>query len=444
MNQSATLGFVIIFATVVALTSAPVPAVAQTAAPAETSAESLIEAARAALANGAPDDAEFLLDGVKPGEGDIDDLDFLYGSIGLLRGDWDAAIARFRAMLARNPDLPRVRLDLALAYFQARKDTGAAYHFRLALGAKGLPPAARARALGFLDLIRRRKSWSVTGLVALAPDSNINAATSARRVDLFGLPAQLSEDARRTSGVGLSASVSGGYESRLSPDTRFLTSAGLSTRTYREGQFNEQVLTLGAGPRFLFSEFDLRPEVTARLRRLGGDMYSRAAGVDVSTNWAIAPEWRLSASAGAERIFYAGFLGDGHIYSAQLGVVHFLGKATLVQGDVSFRREVLDDKSYSWSERIFGVSAVREFPKGFVLTVGPSFRWREYGAPLPVFGPDARKDRTVAGRISVSNRQLELFGFMPEVTLRLERRRSNIDLYDYTRTVGEIGLVRSF
>ena len=273
-------------------------AVAQVASSADISAVSLMEAARTALAHGEPDDAEFLLDGIGPGEGDQDDLDFLYGSIALVRGEWDAAILRFRAMLGRNPDLPRVRLDLALAYFQAGKDTRAAHHFRVALGTKDLPPVARERALAFLDLIRRRKSWSVTGSVALAPDSNINAATSARRVDIFGLPAQLSEDARQTSGVGFSAGVEGGYEAPLSPNSRFRTSAGLSTRTYRESQFNEQVLTLGAGPRLLFPKLDVRPELTGRLRRLGGDMYSRAAGLDVSTNWLLAPEWRLSGSVG--------------------------------------------------------------------------------------------------------------------------------------------------
>ena len=91
-------------------------------------------------------------------------------------------------MLARNPDLPRVRLDLALAYFQAGEDGNAAYHFRLALGAKDLPAIVRARALFFLDQIRRRKAWSVTGSVAILPDNNINAATSAKLVNLFGLP----------------------------------------------------------------------------------------------------------------------------------------------------------------------------------------------------------------------------------------------------------------
>ena len=73
----------------------------------ELSAESLLEAARAALAKGELEDAEFLLRGIKPGEGNVDDLDFLYGSIAMAREDWQTAIARFRSMLIRDPTLPR-------------------------------------------------------------------------------------------------------------------------------------------------------------------------------------------------------------------------------------------------------------------------------------------------------------------------------------------------
>ncbi|MDE0407909.1 MAG: tetratricopeptide repeat protein, partial [Alphaproteobacteria bacterium] len=153
------------------LIEAIAPAQAQQQPPPAPTAEALIEAARAALAKGALDDAETLLQGVEPDEGNIDDLDFLHGSIALNRGDWQTAIARFRAMLIRNPDLPRVRLDLAFAHFQAGEDGRAVHHFRLALGTKDLPPVVRERALVFLDRIRRRKSWSITGSLALAPDS---------------------------------------------------------------------------------------------------------------------------------------------------------------------------------------------------------------------------------------------------------------------------------
>ena len=407
-------------------------------------AEALIEAARAALAQDTPDDAELLLEGVEPDEGNIDDLDFLYGSIALHRDDWQAAMARFRAMLARNPDLPRVRLDLAFAHFQAGEDGRAAHHFRLALGTKDLPPVVRARTLAFLDRIRRRKTWSITGSVALAPDSNINNATSATEVELFGLPAQLSEDARETSGVGLNVNLNGGYEGRISPDVRFRTSAGLSTRTYRESEFNERTVNLRAGPRFLFEKFDLRPELTTSLRDLGGDLYSRSAGLELSGDWLIAPPWRLNAAVGGERVSYETFLGDGHTFSADLGIAHALGRATLVRADTSFRRENLDDDAYSWREYILGVSATRELPRGFVVGGGPLYRWREYGAPLPAFGSEARRDRTLGARITVSNRRLDWFGFSPRITLRHERRDSNLDLYDYRRTVGEFSLIRTF
>ena len=422
----------------------PDPVGAQETPRTELSAETLIEAARAALAKGELEDAEFLLGGIKPGDGNIDDLDFLYGLIAMARKDWQTAIARFRAMLIRDPTLPRVRLDLALAYFQASQDGSAAYHFRQALGDDSLPPAARARVLSFLDAIRRRRSWSLNGGIALVPDDNINAATSTRLVQLFGFPAQLSEDARQTSGVGVSAFVSGGYEARLSPDIRFRINTGLYTRTYEENQFNDRTLTLRAGPRFIFEDFDLRPELTGRFRELGGEIYSRAVGLSLSSDWLIAPAWQLNAGVTAKRISYESFLGEGRNYGVQLGVSHAFGRATLLRADTSLRRETVSREAYSWREYSIAFLAARELPRGFVVSAGPSHHWRRYGGRLPALGPDPRFDRTLAGHIKASNRHIELFGFMPEITIRHERRSSNLDLYDYKRTVAEIGVVRSF
>ena len=445
MNRYATMLARMLLALMLAATCMPATAVSQEAPRRpELSGEVLIEAARAALAKGELEDAEFLLQGVKPGEGNMDDLDFLYGSIAMAREDWQSAIARFRAMLIRDPTLPRVRLDLALAYFRAGEDSSAAYHFRQVLGDEDLPPVVRARTLAFLDTIRRRKTWSVSAAVALAPDSNINAATSSREVNLFGLPARLSEDARQTSGLGLNANISGGYEARISPDLRFRTGARLSTRTYEQSKFNDRTLTLRAGPRFLFEKFDLRPELTARARRLGGEMYSRAAGVALSGNWQVASAWRLSAAVGGERVSYETFLGEGNMYSTQVGLTHALGRATLLRADGVFRREAVEREAYSWREFIVGASATRELPRGFVTTVGSTYRLRSYDSPIAAFGPDARRDRTLAGRMKVSNRHIELFGFMPELTVKHERRSSNLSLYDYKRNVVEVGVVRTF
>ena len=435
----------VLLALSLALSAAPGAQGTQTPPP-KLSAEVLIETAREAIARGDLDDAELLLDGVTPDDANIDDLDFLYGTIAVKRGEWRGAITRFRAMLTRNPDLPRVRLDLAFAHFQAGEDGPATHHFRLALGTRDLPEVVRARALAFLDQIRRRKTWSITGSVSLAPDTNINEATSATEVELFGLPADLSEDARRTSGVGLSANLSGGHEGRISEDVRFRTAAGVRTRTYGPGKsgFNERVLSLRAGPRFLFEKSDFRPELTAGLRDLGGNLYSRSVGLELSGNWLLAPAWHLSASVGGERVSYETFLGAGNTWSVNLGLAHALGTAIQVRADAAFRREKLDSDARSWREYILGVSATRELPRGFVLGGGPLFRLRGYDAPLPIFGPDARRDRTIAARLTVSNRRIDWFGFSPRITLRHERRYSNLDLHDYERTVAEFSMARTF
>ena len=79
-----------------------------------------------------------------------------------------------------------------------------------------------------------------------------------------------------------------------------------------------------------------------------------------------------------------------------------------------------------------------------MVTAASTYRLRRYDCPIVAFGPETRQDRTLAGRMKISNRHIELFGFMPELTVKRERRRSNINLYDYKRNVVEVGVVRTF
>ena len=155
-------------------------------------------------------------------------------------------------------------------------------------------------------------------------------------------------------------------------------------------------------------------------------MYSRAAGIALSGNWHVAPAWRLSAAVGSERIFYETFLDDGNMYITQVELAHALGRATLLRADGAFRREAVDSEAYSWREFIVGTSATRELSRGILATTGSTYRLRRYDRPIAAFGPEARQDGTLAGRMKVSNRHVELFGFMAELTVSHERRSSNL------------------
>ena len=411
--------------------------------PRAVSPDRLMEAARVALSKGAPKDAAVLLAGVRAGDADPDALDFLHAQVAMQRKDWRAAITRLRAVLGRDPGLVRVRLDLALAYYRAGEFERSERHFRLALGAQDLPDSVRANALAMLERIRRHKAqagWKYGVSLSVAPDSNINNATDAEKLGAF----TLSRDARRTSGVGLLAGVSAGYTAVISPDLQFRVNGGLQTRTYRESRFNEQTVSLSAGPRFLFARSDLRPQVSVSQRWIGGDVYSRGAGVKLSGERTLSPAWRLGWSLGREWTDYTGYLGNGYTDSASFDIAHALGGVAVLRANAGWRRETLDEDYWSWREFSLGASAETELPYGFVAGGGLRFDWRDYGAPRPLFGPDAREDLRQAWWTSLSNRHIEWGGFMPQVTFRHERRDSNITLYDYKRNVIELGVVRSF
>ena len=91
----------------------------------------------------------------------------------------DVAIASFRSMLVHRPDLVRVRLELARAFFLKGEDTLATGHFEQVLAGK--PPAGVALNVNrFLNIMRARKRWSLRVGAALLPDTNIGAGSDER------------------------------------------------------------------------------------------------------------------------------------------------------------------------------------------------------------------------------------------------------------------------
>ena len=121
-------------------------------------------------------------------------------------GRLDEAIAAFRAILVDHPELVRVRLELAHAFFLKEEDSLARRHFEQVLAGTP-PPAVAANIRRFLDIMRARRRWEAHFGLAAAPDSNLNAASGERTVFLdtpFGrLSSARLPAARRIPGAGL-------------------------------------------------------------------------------------------------------------------------------------------------------------------------------------------------------------------------------------------------
>ena len=174
----------------------------------------------------------------------------------------DKAIAAFRAMLVAKPELVRVRLELARAFFLKDEDRLARRHFELVLAGK--PPAGVALNVNrFLNQMRARKRWSLRLGAAVAPDTNIGAGSDERiiYIDFAGqlLPFRRDQEELTTSGIGVSAWLGGEYQYPLGESGtgsgaspwRLRAGGNLSRKEYRESQFDQMTLTGHVGPRWL-------------------------------------------------------------------------------------------------------------------------------------------------------------------------------------------------
>ncbi|HET8610157.1 MAG TPA: tetratricopeptide repeat protein, partial [Burkholderiales bacterium] len=132
---------------------------------------------------------------------------FLSGRLHLVHRQWTAAANDFRRMLQVNPNLPRVRLELARALYLAGDYQAAEYHFLLLTG-QHLPSQVLKNVQYFLKQIREKAGyWGAS--VAIVPDTNANQATSAQTVVIDGQTFTLLDNARQKSGVGLYVSAQG-------------------------------------------------------------------------------------------------------------------------------------------------------------------------------------------------------------------------------------------
>ena len=123
----------------------------------------------------------------------------------------DQAIAAFRSILIRWPELVRVRLELALAFYLKQDDQLAQQHFERAL--VGRPPAELVANINrFLTIMRGRRRWRGYFGFSLAPDTNINAASDAQFIYLNGLPFRRGAQGRASSDIGIVGWGGGEYQ----------------------------------------------------------------------------------------------------------------------------------------------------------------------------------------------------------------------------------------
>ncbi len=365
----------------------------------------------------------------------------------------DTAIGSFREMLVAQPDLVRVRLELARAFYFKGDDDLARRHFEQVLVGP-IPEPVAANIRRFLNDIRGRRRWDFNVGLALAPDSNLGAVSGDDIIMIdtaFGrLPFTLDQPAEEESGIGIVVWGGAEYQVPLSDRVRLRAGADMARREYERSNFDQLFVGTHAGPRWLLdAQTEASVLASARQRWLGTAPDSRDLGVRLemahrlSKSVIVQPQvsWHGRRYRTEARSYMDGPVWDAALWGAW--IVTPTVRATLSSGYARERPRLRRERNRS---RTVDAGVEVLLPLGFTVGAGAGTRWTNYESGWWPFVKDgeARKDRTRTLRASAHNRAWTVLGFSPALAVTHEIRDTNAQLHDYRRTYGELRFVRQF
>ncbi len=360
----------------------------------------------------------------------------------------DEAIATFRSILIRRPDLVRIRLELALAFYLKEDDQLAREHFERALVGKP-PPALVANIVRFLSIMRARRRWTGYFGFSLAPDTNINAASDAQIIYIGGLPFSDRTGGLPSSGIGVVGWGGGEYQYPLAARWRLRAGLDVNHREYPGNQFDQTFIGGFVGPRWLISpNTEMSLLAASNQRWWGNSPFNYDFGARLEVLHRLFAGLLLNGRATwQDRIYQQQKFLEGPVMVFSLGATYVLLPTVSVNALAGYQQQ--EAQTNRWSNMGYWgrVGTNVALPFGFTVGLSAEFRWTDYesGWPLP-FRPDgsARRDRTRILGVTLLNRAITVFGFSPQIAFSNQVRESNAQLFDYKRNLIEMRWVRQF
>src|SRR5262245_60245578 len=311
---------------------------------------------------------------------------FMFGLIAVAEKQYDAAIAYFRQILVAEPERERVRLELARAFFLQGDYDNAERNFRFAR-AGDLPDEVRANIDQFLAAIQRLKRWSYDVAIALADDTNVNGATTAHQVDIYGLPFTLSDDARQTSGVGIVFDVGGEWAPLLTNAIKARFGGRVRRLEYGGGDFDDMTVSAYAGTSLLFPRWQIDTFITGFERSYGNRPYNYGAGGRAAFLYALSQRTQVGLGLNGQAVSYETAVGyDGPVLSTDLQLAYTITPSSVVRLILGVGEQRAEVRALANTTRWIAVNYYRDLPFGFSAGIEPAFLWTDFRASLAAFG----------------------------------------------------------
>lgn len=402
----------------------------------------LLSKAKDLLSTGQYNEAETILS-LKPYEIlelEIERLNLL-AKIALLKKDEETAIEIYRFILARKPNITSIRLKLAELYFVREEWIKADHHFRLALTDSNLTPNIKNNITTALFLIRKNKNWQAWFNFSLAPDNNINNATSGKQciATPFGILCNQLNDPEKAIGFNYNFGIN--YEFKLKNNWSIKNELNLQRSVYDKSQYNDLSVSYNIGPRYTYKNGESFLAITTNRRYTDKGFYNYSIGAKLDTSYDITNKLNLGVSFLYTPTYYVSYpeILDSKNYSTNYQFNYSIDASKYLLFKTGYEKEVVNDDKYSnykfnWSIGIgaylfFGFNTYIEFAKNYI-----DYKKENYFIKNLQYKQIKEKDFINKYTLSVSNNKISLFGFLPTINLSVIDKHSNIWQKEYKKS----------
>lgn len=377
---------------------------------------------------------------------------FQNGLSALEKGDTATAVKLFRSILAQDPDLPRVRLELARAYFQAREWERSRKEFFAVLSGE-IPDAVRTRIILFLRAVdaRRGFDWNLSVSLTGSPQATRDYDTDTVLVDFFGrpLPFEIERDNGGEYGVAVSGSAE--YRHDLSgAGQKGFRMTGFGQAFFRGFEGNgssadDYLVGGGLGVRGIWPQTTVQGSAYLSTRYFGGEHFEDRVEFRNSVEWRSRSGLSLFSSLAAGLVDdHLSDNRDGDTGRLRIGLAQSLGGRSIAGLALFGERLDADARFESYltlGGEIFGST---DLGSGFDANARIYLLEQDYEARIPSL-LDIREEREYGIELGITKTNVFVFGqFTPFIKLGYSRRNSTIDAFSYNDYRIDVGLEKAF
>jgi tetratricopeptide (TPR) repeat protein len=375
------------------------------------------------------------------------DLLWWVGTSAMKTGDITLAIAKFKAMLAADPSLHRVRLDLAWAYFQLERYDDARAELET-VSAASPPQAVRdniAKLMRAIDERTKHTFWNVRIAQGYMYDTNASAGPNERDLAVQGGTLTLGDDTKKVRDDALVTSAQGNvlYDFGRRQGFAWNTEAVFYNSAYQTySKYNFMMVDVNTGPWWVGRQDVLKIPVGYTEQYYESERLSHIMHIDPSYEHYFGQYFSLRGSYSYQKEFFynennSSLEHNTRVYELSPSVYLF-NRRHILSAMAGFENRNADGRRYSYDGWYWGLTYMASFPTDTELFVRYKRMERDY-KEKPLLYTNDRKDKRDVITVVVSQTFLKYF--FASLAFNYTDNDSNAALYEfdkatYTVTVG--------